>query len=98
MFGLDGRPALPGQLSGQKRTSAALDNSVPYAGIPAFAADNSKIAARWKAQYCKNGVWRGCNGGIERSKEIYSALLALGANPTLAEINKIIGNDTWCSS
>jgi hypothetical protein len=66
-------------------------------GIPACAADNSKIAGRWKAQYCKRGVWRGCDGGIERSKQIYSALLALGANPTSEAIKDIIGNDTWCS-
>ena len=63
-------------------------------GIPACAADNNKIAERWKAQYCRNGVWRGRDGGIERSKEIYSALLSLGTNPTSVEINKIIGNDT----
>jgi hypothetical protein len=67
----------------------------PDASIAVAPPDNSEIAARWLAQYRRGGVWRGCDGGIEKSKQIYAGLLALGANPSSADIERIIGNDSW---
>jgi hypothetical protein len=55
---------------------------------------HQKIAERWKAQYCRGGAWRFCGDG-KGSKQIYQELLALGPNPNPADIEMIIGNDSW---
>ncbi len=47
------------------------------------------VAERWKEQYCKDGRWsRYINGAS--SEDAYSALVALGAEPSPAEVAKII--------
>src|SRR5690242_16143379 len=56
--------------------------------------DHTKIADRWKAQYCRNMVWRCCGDG-KGSKQIYEELVALGSSPHPLAIEKIIGNDSW---
>jgi hypothetical protein len=56
--------------------------------------EHHEIAERWKAQYCRGNVWRYCGDG-KGSKQIYAELIALGDNPNPADIERIIGNDSW---
>jgi hypothetical protein len=57
-------------------------------------ADHAKIADRWKAQYKRGRVWTYC-GDKRGSRRIHTELVALGANPSPADIDEIIGNDSW---
>lgn len=50
------------------------------------------VAARWRAQYCKNGEW---GGSRDDPLVIYERLLALPKEATAADVAGIIGNDSW---
>ena len=50
----------------------------------------AEIAARWKAQYLRDGKWENCTAGSER---VYNSLLSCG--DTAEAIDAIIGNQAW---
>ena len=52
------------------------------------------VAERWRRQYQrpKDGWTNAISGS---SKAIYEALVALGDDPPVLEVNKIIGNKSW---
>jgi hypothetical protein len=58
------------------------------------AAEHKDIAKRWAAQYQRGNRWKYC-GGDKTSSQIHAELVALGPDPDPADIERIIGNDSW---
>ncbi len=68
-----------------------MSNDEKHIRIVHFQRDD--IAARWRNQYFRMGVWLDVRG--KSSAETYNQLLALGPSPDLDKIDEIIGNDSW---
>jgi superfamily II helicase len=52
------------------------------------------VAEKWKETYCRSGVWSKIAFGD--SHDIYNKLVKCTLEkPTVAKINKIIGNNSW---
>lgn len=58
------------------------------------APDIKSVAARWKSQWSRDGVWnRNVKGG--RGEEIYNQLVAMGDDPDREAVRKLMGNTSW---
>ena len=60
----------------------------------------ANIAERWTHQYFRDGVWRETKGegtplSSERTKNIAEKLRALPPGASAADVNAVIGNDSW---
>ena len=56
--------------------------------------DDREIARRWAEQYQRGRRWKYCHGD-KTSQQIHAELVALGPYPDMADIERIIGNDSW---
>jgi hypothetical protein len=48
------------------------------------------VADKWEKQYCINGKW-----SSDDNFQTYRKLRALGDDPSIGEVAKIIGNQSW---
>lgn len=58
-------------------------------------ANGENVPARWKAQMC--GIprrWKD-DALMARNARIYEQLVALGPSPDIADVDRIIGNQSW---
>jgi hypothetical protein len=55
----------------------------------------AEAAERWKKNYFnqRTGLWSSTISGP--AKVVYDALIALGPHPEPADVNRVIGNDSW---
>lgn len=61
--------------------------------LPSEQEEAAGVAARWKAQYFRNGKWGQCHGND--ASGIYDKLAAMPAGATGADVAAITGNDLW---
>ncbi len=54
------------------------------------------VAERWREAYFRNGQWRAEISNRRSPQAIYERLIAMPAGATEADVEAIIGNDSWC--
>jgi len=57
----------------------------------------AEAAERWKANYFNRHTGQWSETCMGSSEAIYDAIVALGPAPEPADVNRIIGNDSWTS-